>query len=63
MPGCVCVCKDGADELLIDGGDVFIRVSVCCVCECSEDIQPVFGFCVDCVGVFFECHPSVECDS
>ena len=38
------------DELLVDGDDVFIRVSVCSVCECSEDIQPGFGFCVDCVG-------------
>ena len=63
LPGCVCVGEDGAYELFVGGSDVFFGVSECCVCEGPDDIQPGFGFCVDCVGVIFECHPSVECDS
>ena len=63
LPGCVGISEDGAYVLFVCGGDVFFGLSVCCVCEGSDDIQPGFGFCVHCVSVMFECHPSVYCES
>ena len=55
--------EDGADELLVCGTDVLFGVTIRCMCECSDDVQPFFGFCVNTVCVLFERHPSVECNS
>ena len=52
--------EDGADELFVCGTDVLLGVTIRCVCECSDDVQPGFGFCVNCISVLFERHPSVE---
>ena len=57
------VCEDGADVLFVCCCYVFLGVSECSVCECSDDVQPFFGFCVNSVCVLFERHPSVECNS
>ena len=60
LPGCVCIGKDGSDELFVGGPDVFLGVTVSCMSECSDDVQPGFGLGVYCVAVLFERHPSVE---
>ena len=59
LPGCVCVGEDGTYVLFVSGGDVFFGMSECCMCQGSDDIQPGFGFCVNCIGVLFKCHPLV----
>ena len=35
LPGCVCVCKCRPNELFVNLCDVFLGVSVFCVCQCS----------------------------
>ena len=55
--------EDGTNVLFVCSDDVFLGVTVCCVCECSDDIQPGFGSSVNVLCVLFECHPSVKCHS
>ena len=59
----MCVCEDGTYVLFVCSDYVFLGVTVCSVCECSDDIQPGFGFSVNVLCVLFECHPSVQCHS
>ena len=60
LPLCVCVCKYGSDVLFVYCCNVFLGMSVSGVSERADDIQSVFGVCVDFVCVFFDV---IECDS
>ena len=51
--------EDGAYVLFVCSDDVFLGVTVCCVCECSDDIQPGLGSSVNVLCMLFECHFSV----
>ena len=55
----MCVGEDGTNVLFVCSDNVFLGVSICSVCESSDDIQPGLGFSVNVLCMLFECHPSV----
>ena len=59
MSGTHALCEYGSDVLFEKCCDVFFGVTVCSVCECSQDIQTLLGFSVDVICVLSEFHASI----
>ena len=63
LPRGVGVCENGSNVLFVCCYNVFLGVSVSCVCECAEDVQSGFCFSIYVVCVCLERHSSIVSDS